>query len=86
MTLDLNLILNSIISYHVVLSIWYFDYINITGLHLVLNIDQSEYIPFLTPGAGVRVRIHELNSAANLQEQGSSIPAGFESSIGVKQV
>ncbi|XP_041346651.1 degenerin-like protein asic-1 [Gigantopelta aegis] len=56
------------------------------GFRLVLNIDQNEYIPFLTPGAGIRVRIHEINSSANLLEQGHSIPAGFETSIGVRPV
>ncbi|XP_048251810.1 amiloride-sensitive sodium channel subunit beta-like [Haliotis rufescens] len=54
------------------------------GLSLILNVDQKEYIPFVTPGAGIRVAIHEFGSQPNLMQKGLTAPPGFETSIGIR--
>ncbi|XP_071093526.1 epithelial sodium channel subunit beta-like [Haliotis cracherodii] len=56
------------------------------GLSLILNVDQKEYIPFVTPSAGIRVAIHEFDSPPNLMQKGLTAPPGFETSIGIRPV
>ncbi|XP_067671973.1 amiloride-sensitive sodium channel subunit beta-like [Haliotis asinina] len=56
------------------------------GLSLILNVDQKEYVPFVTPSAGIRVAIHEYGSSPNLMQKGLTAPPGFETSIGIRPV
>ncbi|XP_046578807.1 amiloride-sensitive sodium channel subunit beta-like [Haliotis rubra] len=54
------------------------------GLSLILNVDQKEYVPFVTPSAGIRVAVHEYDSPPNLMQKGLTAPPGFETSIGIR--
>ncbi|XP_046578813.1 amiloride-sensitive sodium channel subunit gamma-like [Haliotis rubra] len=56
------------------------------GLKLILNVDQNEYLPFITTSAGVRLQIHEFGSRPYMLELGQSLSTGFETQIGVKPV
>ncbi|XP_041375089.1 degenerin-like protein asic-1 [Gigantopelta aegis] len=56
------------------------------GLSLELYIEQTEYIGALSPAAGVRVLIHPRNSMPFPEDQGISIPPGYETSIGIRKV
>ncbi|XP_072838744.2 epithelial sodium channel subunit beta isoform X1 [Pogona vitticeps] len=53
------------------------------GLKLILNISQSNYIPYLTTTAGARLMLHEQRSFPFLKDQGIYAMAGTETSIGV---
>ena len=57
-----------------------------TGLSLELYIQQIEYIGTLSPAAGVRVLIHPRSSMPFPEDQGISIPPGYETSIGIRKV
>ncbi|KAL4218107.1 ligand-gated sodium channel [Mactra antiquata] len=53
------------------------------GLVLELNIEQDEYIPALSPDAGVRVLIHERGTFPTPEDDGVSVAPGFKTSIGI---
>ncbi|XP_048252291.1 amiloride-sensitive sodium channel subunit gamma-like [Haliotis rufescens] len=56
------------------------------GLKLILNVNQKEYLPFITSSAGVRLQIHEFGSQPHMLELGQSLSTGFETQIGVKPI
>ncbi|XP_064625971.1 acid-sensing ion channel 3-like [Lineus longissimus] len=47
------------------------------GLHLVLNIEPDEYLPFVAGGYGARVAIHEFGTFAFVQQDGVSVSSGL---------
>ncbi|XP_041368150.1 degenerin-like protein asic-1 [Gigantopelta aegis] len=58
----------------------------IYGLSLEMYIEQKEYIGSLTQAAGVRVLIHPRNSMPFPEDQGISIPPGYETYVGIRMV
>ncbi|XP_054850715.1 amiloride-sensitive sodium channel subunit beta isoform X2 [Eublepharis macularius] len=53
------------------------------GLKLILDINQTDYLPFLTSTAGARLMLHEQKSFPFLKDEGIFAMAGTETSIGV---
>ncbi|XP_064414910.1 amiloride-sensitive sodium channel subunit beta [Latimeria chalumnae] len=53
------------------------------GLKLVLDINQEEYIPFLTTSAGARLMLHDQNTFPFLKDLGMYAMAGSQTSIGI---
>ncbi|KAM6166086.1 epithelial sodium channel subunit beta isoform 2-T2 [Erethizon dorsatum] len=53
------------------------------GLKLILDIDQEDYIPFLTSTAGARLALHEQRTYPFIKEEGIYAMSGTETSIGV---
>ncbi len=58
----------------------------ITGLKLVLNLELHEYIPELTPDAGVKVSITEPNEVPFPTYNSLSLAPGFKNEIAMKRV
>ena len=58
----------------------------LTGLSLELFLEQTEYIGALSPAAGVKVLIHPRNSMPFPEDQGISIPPGYETFVGIRKV
>ncbi|XP_067648677.1 acid-sensing ion channel 4-B-like [Haliotis asinina] len=56
------------------------------GLKLILNVNQNEYLPFITTSAGVRLQVHEFGSRSHMLELGQSLSTGFETQIGIKPI
>lgn len=54
-----------------------------TGLKLILDIDQEDYVPFLTSTAGARLMLHEQRTYPFIKEEGIDAMSGTETSIGV---
>ncbi|XP_060078381.1 amiloride-sensitive sodium channel subunit gamma-2-like [Ylistrum balloti] len=55
------------------------------GLEMILNVEQSEYVPFLTQSAGVIYEIHDPDFFDDLSINGKSLPIGHEVNIGIKK-
>ncbi|XP_015285220.1 PREDICTED: amiloride-sensitive sodium channel subunit beta [Gekko japonicus] len=53
------------------------------GLKLILDINQTDYLPFLTSTAGARLMLHDQKSFPFLKDEGIFAMAGTETSIGV---
>ncbi|XP_050401796.1 degenerin-like protein asic-1 [Patella vulgata] len=56
------------------------------GLSLELYLEQSEYIPALSPEAGVKVVVHPRNTMPFPVEEGISVSPGYATSIGLNAV
>lgn len=54
-----------------------------TGLKLILDIGQDDYVPFLTSTAGARLMLHEQRSYPFIKDEGIYAMSGTETSIGV---
>lgn len=54
-----------------------------TGLKLILDIGQEDYVPFLTSTAGARLLLHEQRSYPFVKDEGIYAMSGTETSIGV---
>lgn len=54
-----------------------------TGLKLILDLRQEDYVPFLTSTAGARLLLHEQRSYPFVKEEGIYAMSGTETSIGV---
>lgn len=54
-----------------------------TGLKLILDIGQEDYVPFLTSTAGARLLLHEQRSYPFVKDEGVYAMSGTETSIGV---
>lgn len=54
-----------------------------TGLKLILDIGQEDYVPFLASTAGARLMLHEQRTYPFIREEGIYAMAGTETSIGV---
>lgn len=55
----------------------------VSGLKLILDISQQDYIPYLSSAAGARLMLHQQKSFPFLKDQGIYAMAGTETSIGV---
>lgn len=70
-------------------SIWGMSKINrprhpsLTGLKLILDIGQEDYVPFLASTAGARLMLHEQKTYPFIKEEGIYALTGTETSIGV---
>ena len=58
----------------------------ISGLKLILNIDQDDYLPDMGESAGVRVVVHPQNRMPFPQDEGVLVGPGMLTSMGVRQV
>ena len=56
------------------------------GLALILNIEQSEYLPNITSKSGVRVVIHPQEHFPFPDDVGVDVSVGMSTSIGLKKV
>ena len=63
-----------------------FRYLYPLGLELDLFVNQKEYIPILSPEAGVRVLIKRQRSIPFPVDEGFTVSPGFATSIGLRQV
>lgn len=54
-----------------------------TGLKVILDIGQEDYVPFLTSTAGARLLLHEQRSYPFVKDEGIYALSGTETSIGV---
>lgn len=61
------------------------DFYAFSGLRLLLNVNQTDYLPF-TEAAGVRIVIHEQDHFPFPDSLGYSAPTGMISSFGLKCV
>ncbi len=57
-----------------------------TGLQLIFNIDQDEYVGELAESAGVRVVLHPRHRMPFPEDEGLSISPGELTYVGVKLV
>ena len=56
------------------------------GLHLILNIDQDEYVRQVVDTAGVRLVVHPQSRMPFPEDEGVTVSPGRSTSIGLKQV
>ncbi len=56
------------------------------GLHLILNIEQSEYIGSLAEAAGVKVVLHHKETMSFPEDNGFSVAPGQMTHIGLTMV
>lgn len=54
-----------------------------SGLKLILDMGQKDYVPFLTSTGGVRLMLHEQRSFPFIKDEGIYAMSGTETSIGV---
>ena len=59
---------------------------HLTGLKLVLNSGQDEYVEALSAEAGARVVINSQNQMPFPEDQGFFVKPGYSTSIGMKKV
>lgn len=57
-----------------------------TGLSLTLFVNQDQYIPVLTPEAGIRVLLHRQGQVPLMEEEGFDIHPGTKSGVSVRYV
>ena len=60
--------------------------VRFSGLKLILNIDQEEYVPEVGESAGVRVVVHPQSRMPFPQDEGIVVGPGVLTSIGIRQV
>ena len=65
-----------------------FEYLSwcVSGLHLILNINQAEYMPAGIDTAGIRLVIHSQERMPFPEDEGVTVSPGRATSIGMKQV
>jgi len=65
----------------------YYICIYITGIELILAVEQKEYIPLIAPSAGVNVFIYDKKFAPELVQSDELIlPVGHEINMGLSTV
>ena len=52
----------------------------------MLYVQQDEYVPLLTPAAGVRLVVHDQNEMPFPEDDGISIAPGLDTSVALKKV
>ncbi len=57
-----------------------------TGLKMIFDIDQSDYIGALAEAAGVRVVVHPQRSMPFPEDEGISVSPGEMTYVGITQV
>ncbi|CAG2229441.1 ENACB [Mytilus edulis] len=55
------------------------------ALQLIINVNQSDYVPFIASEAGIRLSIHEHGSHPYLENNGISVATGFRTDISLIQ-
>jgi len=58
----------------------------ISGLELILNVRQEEYLPFITDSSGIRIAVHSRNYKPFMTGNGISVSTSFETNIALTQV
>ncbi|XP_052087225.1 acid-sensing ion channel 2-like [Mytilus californianus] len=51
------------------------------ALQLLINVNQSDYVPYITSEAGIRLSIHEHGSQPFLENNGFSVATGFRTDV-----
>lgn len=59
---------------------------SIKGLDLILYIQNREYVKGIQQGRGMRLNVHEYGTQPFVEESGVSIPTGFQTYVGLRQV
>ncbi|XP_056389935.1 amiloride-sensitive sodium channel subunit gamma isoform X2 [Hyla sarda] len=54
------------------------------GLKLVIYMDEEEYNPFLVTAAGAKILVHDQNDFPFIEESGTELETGTETSIGMQ--
>lgn len=57
-----------------------------TGLSLLLNVEQYEYLPGNKRGVGAKVTIHEPGHLTEVNQQGINVPVGKHTAMEIKQI
>lgn len=57
-----------------------------TGLHMIININQDEYVKEVGDTAGIRMVIHSQNRMPFPEDEGITVSPGHSTSIGLRQV
>ncbi|XP_071135056.1 degenerin unc-8-like [Mytilus edulis] len=55
------------------------------ALQLLINVNQSDYVPYITSEAGIRLSIHEHDSEPVLENNGFSVATGFRTDVSLSQ-
>ncbi|KAK2152958.1 hypothetical protein LSH36_313g01036 [Paralvinella palmiformis] len=55
------------------------------GLHVILNLNQNEYLPELGDTAGIRIVVHQKNRMAFPEDEGVTISPGHSTLIGLRK-
>ncbi|CAC5425698.1 unnamed protein product [Mytilus coruscus] len=55
------------------------------ALQLLINVNQSDYVPYITSEAGIRLSIHEHGSQPFLENNGFSVATGFRTDVSLVQ-
>ena len=58
----------------------------LAGLELTLYIDQSEYMPWFSDVAGIRLLVHNQTYMPMLKNEGITLAPGVASNIGITRV
>ena len=66
------------------ISLLYFIFI--LGLHLILNVNQEEYVDSMGDTAGARVVIHHQSRMPHPEDDGITLVPGALTSIGIRHV
>lgn len=53
---------------------------------MLINVNQSDYVPYITSEAGIRLSIHEHGSKPVLENNGFSVATGFRTDVSLVQV
>ncbi|CAC5415549.1 unnamed protein product [Mytilus coruscus] len=56
------------------------------ALHLLINVNQSDYVPYIASEAGIRLSIHEHGSQPYLENNAISVATGFKTDVSLVQV
>ncbi|XP_063404327.1 amiloride-sensitive sodium channel subunit beta-like [Mytilus trossulus] len=56
-----------------------------TALQLLINVNQSDYVPYIASEAGIRLSIHEHDSQPFLENNGFSVATGFRTDVSLSQ-
>ena len=59
---------------------------HVSGLQVIVNIDQDDYVPQSGDIAGLRVIVLSQNQIAFPEDEGITVSPGFSTSIGLKMV
>ena len=57
-----------------------------TGLHLIVNVNQAEYLDTVSDTAGIRLVVHPRNRMPFPEDEGITVSPGRSTSIGIRQV
>ena len=64
----------------------YRSYRYVLGLSLTMFINQAQYVPVLTPEAGVHAPLHRQRHAPLMDEEGFDVSPGTKTGISIRYV